>query len=243
MTERVVIVGGTSGIGLATAHRLAARGDEVVVAGRNQDRLDAAVAALSTSGSGSARGVRLDATDADAVTEFFTGLGEVDHVVITATGAGGLAPFRELDAAAVREHVDGKLVAHWTTARAALAAVREGGSLTFLTAASAGGAMAGTAALAAVNAAIEAIVPVLAVELAPTRVNAVSPGVIDTPWWDWMPAEAREQTFAQLAAATPAGRVGTAEDVASAIGYLIDNTFTTGIVLPVNGGATLRAAG
>ena len=77
----------------------------------------------------------------------------------------------------------------------------------------------------------------LAVELAPVRVNAVSPGIIATPWWDWMPAEARQQAFDGFAKTAPVGRVGTAEDLAEAIGFLVSSTFTTGVVLPVDGGS------
>lgn len=98
-----------------------------------------------------------------------------------------------------------------------------------------------TAALAAVNAGIEAIVPVLAVELAPHRVNAVSPGVVDTGWWDFL-GEAKPAAFEQLASGTPVGRVGTPADIAAAITFLIDNTFTTGVALRVDGGARLAAA-
>ena len=127
-------------------------------------------------------------------------------------------------------------------AQAALLVLRDDGSLTFVTAGSAGSSRPGTAGLAAVNAAVEAMVPVLAVELAPIRVNAVSPGVIDTPWWDGADPEVRRQAFDTFAATAPAGRVGRPEDVAEAIGFLIDGTFTTGVVLPVDGGSRLRPA-
>ncbi|MGW4591248.1 SDR family oxidoreductase [Amycolatopsis thermoflava] len=111
-----------------------------------------------------------------------------------------------------------------------------------MTAASAGAAMPGTAALAAVNAGIEAMVPVLAVELAPVRVNAVSPGVIDTPWWDFLDADTKAATFEAMAAGLPARRVGTPDDIAAAIAFLTDNTYTTGVVLRVDGGARLASA-
>ncbi|SFK24969.1 NAD(P)-dependent dehydrogenase, short-chain alcohol dehydrogenase family [Amycolatopsis sacchari] len=215
MTERVAIVGGTSGIGLATAQWLVDSGREVVVTGRT-----------------------LDARDAGALREFFGDLGEVDHVVVTVTGAPGTRPFAEMTEDYLREGVDGKLLPHTLTAQAALKALHRGGSLTFVTAASAGAALPTTAALAAVNAGIEAMVPVLAAELAPVRVNAVSPGVIDTGWWDFL-GENREEVLSGMAAGTPVGRVGRPEDIAAAIGFLVDNTFTTGIVVRVDGGARL----
>jgi NAD(P)-dependent dehydrogenase (short-subunit alcohol dehydrogenase family) len=100
-------------------------------------------------------------------------------------------------------------------------------------------ALPGTAGLAAVNGALEAMVPPLAVELAPLRVNAVSPGVIETPWWDGMPAEERTAMFAEHAAALPVGRVGRPEDVAQAILLTATNGFVTGSVVECNGGLSL----
>ncbi len=106
---------------------------------------------------------------------------------------------------------------------------------------SARAAYPGAAGLAAVNGALEAIVPPLAVELAPLRVNAVSPGVIDTQWWPGMPDEQRGAFFQAAAATSPAGRIGTAQDVAGAICYLAGASFVTGTVLECAGGANLTA--
>ncbi|GAB3896188.1 SDR family oxidoreductase [Kibdelosporangium lantanae] len=234
MTERVVVVGGTSGIGLATAERLVEGGREVVVVGRDPDRLAAVVSRLGV------EGFAVDACSASGLAEMFGSLGAIDHVVVTATGPSGTTPFAELTMDHVRAHVEGKLVAHSLVAQAALPTLR--GSITFVTAASAGAAMPTTAALAAVNASVEAMVPVLAVELKPLRVNAVSPGVVDTAWWDFLPGDVKVQVFADVAAGTPVGRIGRPEDVAQAITFLIDNTFTTGVVLRVDGGARLGAA-
>ena len=97
----------------------------------------------------------------------------------------------------------------------------------------------GTAGLSAINSAIEGLVKPLAVELRPRRVNAVSPGVIDTPWWNWMPEDQKRETFNKFAAATPAGRVGRPEDIAEAIVFLIGNSFMTGCVLECDGGLRL----
>lgn len=90
------------------------------------------------------------------------------------------------------------------------------------------------------NGAVETMVPTLALELAPTRVNAVSPGLIETPWWDRMPEASRAATFEGIAAGTPVRRNGVADDVADAIAFLVGNTFTSGVVLPVDGGARLK---
>jgi NAD(P)-dependent dehydrogenase (short-subunit alcohol dehydrogenase family) len=137
----------------------------------------------------------------------------------------------------LRQAFDGKFFAHFNALRAA--EVRE--SVTIITAASARVGYAGTAGLAAVNGALEAMIRPLALELAPVRVNAVSPGVIDTPWWDVLPPQQRAVFFANAAAITPVERVGRPEDVAEAVLYLAGAGFVTGTVLECTGGAHLTA--
>jgi NAD(P)-dependent dehydrogenase (short-subunit alcohol dehydrogenase family) len=112
-------------------------------------------------------------------------------------------------------------------------------SITMISAASARAAIPGSATLAAVNGAIERIVSPLATELAPARGNAVSPGIIDTPWWSFLPGDQRQAQFDAAAGSVPAGRIGTPADVADAIGYLIHATLITGTILPVDGGFTV----
>jgi len=112
-------------------------------------------------------------------------------------------------------------------------------SVTMISAASARAALPGTVALAAVNGAIERIVSPLAAELAPVRVNAVSPGVVDTAWWDFLAAEEREAQFAAVAGSVPAGRVAAPADVAGAVAYLAGAGLVTGTILPVDGGFTV----
>jgi NAD(P)-dependent dehydrogenase (short-subunit alcohol dehydrogenase family) len=234
---RVVIVGGTTGIGLATAARLAADGAEVVITGRSAERVEAAVKLLGDRATGEA----VDARDTGAMRELFGRIGAIDHVVITVTARGGAGPLRSLTQEALVEAVQGKLIPHLLTAQAALDVLDPEGSITFVTAASAGSAFAGVSALAAVNGAIESAVPGLAVELGPIRVNAVSPGVVDTEWWSGLPSEARAAVFADAAGSSPVGRVGRPEDVAATIAYVVGNSFVTGTVLTVDGGGRLKA--
>jgi NAD(P)-dependent dehydrogenase (short-subunit alcohol dehydrogenase family) len=223
-----VIMGGTSGIGLAAAQRLAADGADVTVTGRDPGRLAAVSAPI--------RAERLDGTDRDAVAEFFTRTGELDHLVLAfSPGPVGFAPVRELAADDLATAFEGKLFAYLHAIKHA----RVSGSITMISAASARAAVPGTVALSAVNGAIERIVSPLAVELAPVRVNAVSPGVIDTPWWASFPEDVRAAQFEAAAAGVPAGRVGTDQDVAAAVAYLIGAGFVTSTVLPVDGGYTL----
>ncbi|MEV6839174.1 SDR family oxidoreductase [Streptomyces sp. NPDC051133] len=233
--QRVAVMGGSSGIGEATARLFAADGAEVVVTGRDQDRLDAAAARIG----GKVSTHRLDASDRTAVDAFFATAGAIDHLVLALSGSKGGGPFAALDLAELADGFDGKFWPHVHVLQAALPTLRHDGSATLVTAASARAALPGTAGLAAINGALEAMVPPLAVELAPLRVNAVSPGVVDTPWWDGVPDEQRRALFDGYAAATPVGRVGRPEDIARAIHLLAANGFVTGVVLEATGGATL----
>ncbi|MBV2153336.1 SDR family oxidoreductase [Kitasatospora sp. SUK 42] len=236
--QRVVVMGGSSGIGEAAATAFAADGAEVVVTGRDRERLDAAVARIG----GKTSGRQLDATDPAAIAAFFTDFAEggtVDHLVVAVSGSAGSGPIAQLDLADLATGFDAKFWPHVRVLKAALPHLREDGSVTLITAASARAAFPGTSGLAAINGALEAMVPPLAVELAPLRVNAVSPGVIDTPWWDRVPADQRAALFDGLAATTPVGRVGRPEDVAQAILLLAANTFVTGVVFECTGGANL----
>ncbi|MEU9076870.1 SDR family oxidoreductase [Kitasatospora sp. NPDC048538] len=233
--QHVVVMGGSSGIGEASAAAFAADGAEVVITGRDRERLDAAVARIG----GKTTGHRVDAADAEAVAAFFAEVGTVDHLVVAVSGAAGSGPFAGLDLADLATGFDAKFWPQVRVLQAALPHLRQDGSVTLITAASARAAIPGTAGLAAINGALEAMVPPLAVELAPLRINAVSPGVIDTPWWDRVAVEQRTALFDGLAATTPVGRVGRAEDVARAIHLLAANTFVTGVVFDCTGGANL----
>lgn len=160
-------------------------------------------------------------------------------LVIALSGGDGAGHFQELDLLALRRGFEAKFWPHVQAVQAALPALRKGGSVTFLTSISARIANPGTSGLAAINGAIEAMVPVLARELAPTRVNAVSPGVVETPWWNAMPEEARRQFFDSHASELPVARVGQPDDVAQAVAYLVGNGYTTGSIIECDGGLHL----
>jgi NAD(P)-dependent dehydrogenase (short-subunit alcohol dehydrogenase family) len=231
-TMKVVIAGGSSGIGEATARQFLTLGARVAVTGRDPARLEAARARL-----GAVHTELVDGRDAAASRAFFERLGPFDHLVLALTGGKGAGPIASLSLDDLRSGLEAKLFAQLTTLQAALPMLRQ--SVTFVTAASARAALPGTAGLAAVNGALEAVVRPLAAEIAPIRVNAVSPGIVDTPWWDAMPAEQKQAYFQQAAGSLPVRRVGQPDDIAAAIVMVACNAFITGTVLDVSGGVTL----
>jgi len=233
--QTVVVMGGSSGVGLATVKRLAAAGARVIAVGRDQAKLESALAGLGERVSGEA----LDGGDRKALDRFFARLGRFDHLVLTLSGGEGAGAFAGLDLAALRAGFEAKVWPQLEAAQASLPALRSGGSITFLTAISARIANPGTAGLGAINGALESMIGTLARELKPSRVNAVSPGVIDTPWWDRFPAAMKADLFRQQAETLPVGRVGQADDVAHAIQFLIENPFMTGAVIECDGGMRL----
>jgi NAD(P)-dependent dehydrogenase (short-subunit alcohol dehydrogenase family) len=234
-----VIIGASAGIGEASAQALAARGADVIITGRSKERLDQAAQRIGHP----VQAAEVDATDREALEAFFATAGTVDHLVLAASpGAVGAGPIASLEEAALRQAFDGKFFAHVKAIQAALPHLRPDGSVTIITAASARAAFAGTAALAAVNGALETIVAPLAVELAPLRVNAVSPGIIDTHWWNGLPGDQRQAYFDAVAVITPVRRIGQPADVAEAVVYLVGAGFVTGTVLECTGGSNLTAA-
>jgi len=232
-----LIVGGTSGIGLATARQLLRRGDTVHIVGRDKERLDAACAHPGLNGH------QADGGDPASIGAVVAAGGRIDRLVITLSGSEGPGPIAGLDLDMLRRAFEAKFWAHLVTLQAALPQLSPDGSITLLGAVSARAGMPGTAGIAALNGAVEALVKPLAVELAPIRVNGVSPGLVDTPWWSGLPAGAREAWFTQAASVLPARHVATADEVAEAVVLAATNPTLTGTVLEVDGGARLVSMG
>jgi NAD(P)-dependent dehydrogenase (short-subunit alcohol dehydrogenase family) len=236
-SQHTVIVGGSSGIGLATARHLLGLGHKVTITGRSAPRLEAAKRELR----GDLHALVLDAANTAGLQASLAGIGKFDHLVLAFGSGKGLGPFATVSLAEVRQSFEEKVFPQFATAQAALPLLRTDGSITFVAAVSAHAAMPGAAGIGSANAAVAALVPTLAAELRPLRVNGVSPGVIDTPWWDFLSGEQKASVFADYAARAPAGRVGQSEDVAHAIAFLIADSFMSGHVIVCDGG--LRLAG
>jgi len=230
--EKVLVVGGSSGIGLGTARVIQDAGANVTIAGRSKERLEEARKTIGDE----VTTVTLDATDHEAVEKYFAASGAWNHVVAS-IGKGGRGLIRELDMGTARTAMDAKFWACFHIARAA--EIVTGGSLTFVTGGLGQKPASSASVLSAVNAAVEGLTRGLAIDFSPTRVNAVSPGAIDTPLWEQLPPDARKAHYERVAATVPVKRMGQPEDIGHAIQMLMGNPFTTGVVLQVDGGSGL----
>lgn len=233
--QHVIIVGGSSGIGLATARLLVDHDFKVTIIARNSHRLDQAAATLDNKVGKYA----VDAADSSAMKEVFAEIGDFDHLVLALGSTRGAGPFDSVDLNEVRAGFNEKVFPQFSTAQASLPYLTQNGTITFVSAVTAHAAMPGTAGIGAANAAIGALVPILAAELRPRRVNGVSPGVINTPWWNFLTEEQKASVFSEYASKTPVGRVGTAEDIAGVIYFLIINGFMSGELVICDGGLRL----
>lgn len=229
--KTVVVIGGSSGIGLTTAKALVDAGARVIISSRSEEKLEEAKNAIG----GEVDACSLDVTREENLKRFFENVDAFDHLVFTAVkGANGL--FLEMDTATARGVFETKFWGQYYAAKYAAPKLREGGSITLFSGVASQKPIEGLSAIAAINGAIEALCRSLAVELGPIRVNAVSPAVVDTPLYDRRPPERRKDYLRSFASKLPVKRVGKAEDVAKAVLYLILNDYTTGTLLEVNGG-------
>jgi NAD(P)-dependent dehydrogenase (short-subunit alcohol dehydrogenase family) len=226
--KKVVVVGGSSGIGLSTAELAKSEGAEVIIASRSAEKLNAAAAKLG------AKAIPADVTSDDSVANLFRQCGPVDHVVVTAAQL-RTGPFKSVSMDDVRSTMEGKFWGAWRCARAA--DIRAGGSLTLVSGFLSVRPRPNSAIVGAANGALESLTRSLALELAPVRVNCVSPGIINTPIRAGMPEAARRDMLAKIAAALPVGRVGVGEDIARQILTFMTVGFASGSIVYLDGGA------
>lgn len=233
--QKVVIVGGTSGMGLGAARAAVEAGAHVVVAGRRPE------AARSSVGPQMDRFEHavVDITDEASIRRLFEGVGELDHLLVTATPSAKDGPFLQQDLGAAQAIMNGKFFGSWACARHAAPRMRAGGSITFVSGGAAIRPHLGIATLTATFAAVEALSQALALELGPLRVNTLRPGVIDSDMWSFLDETAREKLRQKVRATFPVRRIGTIEDIGHAAVFLMTNPYVTGAVLEISGGETL----
>ena len=200
----------------------------MIIASRNAERLNAAAGSLGV------KAIAADVTRDKSIEDLFRACGPLDHVVVTAAQL-KTGPFKTVAMEDVRATMEGKLWGAWRVARSA--EIRAGGSLTLVSGLLSIGPRPNSAIVSVANGALESLARALALELAPVRVNRVSPGIIDTPIRAAMPEAARREMLAKTAASLPVGRVGVGEDIAQQILALMTIGFMTGSIVYLDGGA------
>jgi len=238
--ERVLVIGRGGGIARAVAIAARDAGARVIAAGRDRRALADAYAgepAISTE--------TVDLTDEATIADLGTRLGTVDHVVSTAS-ARARGRVADLDRDAIRLSFDTKVLGPLMLAKHLAPRMNEGGSFVIFSGVAAAKIAVGTLGVAITNGAADVLARSLALELAPIRVNAISPGVIDTgAWdaytgaWDALGEQAKADYFADMSARNPARRIGTADDIANAVLFTMTSTFLTGVTLHIDGGEPL----
>jgi NAD(P)-dependent dehydrogenase (short-subunit alcohol dehydrogenase family) len=232
--QTIVIIGGSSGIGFETARLARAEGADVVITGRNPERLQRAALELNARSS-----VAFDATDFDRLNSFFDKLSTpIDHLLVTGPGP-HYAPLAEFDVEEARKDVEGHLLLPIQVARHAAAKVRPGGTLLFIGGTGGRRTAVGLAFISALTAASPAMTKNLALELAPIRVNLIAAGFVDTPLSAAILGDQLEARREQLRTTLPIRRVVDPADIAALAIHLMTNTAVTGATFDIDGGQQL----
>lgn len=235
--QRVLIVGGSSGIGLGVAEALLQEGANVTIVGRSPEKLSSAQQALG--GGARLNALAADVTNEDEVSRLFESVDAIDHLVVTRGVPPLDAPIASLDLDVARHFIEVMLISALTLAKHGAPRIRRGGSIVFTSGISKDKPSPGGAVVAAVAGSMGYIAHALALELAPTRVNVVSPGWVETPMWDDIVGAAKTEMWADMGARLPAGRIAKPADIAKAYSFLLSSELTTGVVLKVDGGHAL----
>jgi NAD(P)-dependent dehydrogenase (short-subunit alcohol dehydrogenase family) len=232
--QKVVVIGGSSGIGLETARRARAEGADVNLTGRDPERLEHAAQEI-----GAQRTEAFDATDFDRLQRFFDELPTpIDHVLVTGPGP-YYAPLAEFDMDKARRDVEAHLFLPLQVARNAAGKVRPGGTLLFMGGTGGRGVGPGLALISGLTAALPAMTRNLALELAPIRVNLIAAGFVDTPLSAALLGEQLEARREQLRTTLPIRRVVGPDDIAALAVHVMSNTALTGATFDIDGGQQL----
>jgi NAD(P)-dependent dehydrogenase (short-subunit alcohol dehydrogenase family) len=233
--KRIVVLGGSSGIGLAVAQQVVAQGARAVVASSNAERVNQAAIKIGAGTEGHA----VDLSNEDAIRTFFETIGEFDHLVYTAGDALHMNELKITDLKKARGAFELRYWGVLAAVKHGVPQIRPGGSIVLTTGIAGQRPLKGWTVAASVCGAMESLTRALAVELAPIRVNAVSPGFVRTNLWQGIPQAEREQMFASVGGRLPVGRVGEADEIAQAYLFLMQEGFGTGQIVVVDGGALL----
>jgi NAD(P)-dependent dehydrogenase (short-subunit alcohol dehydrogenase family) len=233
--KRVIILGGSSGLGLATAHAAADEGAKVVIVSGNQQRIDSALKELPEG----TEGYAVDLAHEQNIKAFFDTIGNFDHLVYTAGENLVLNNISETNIEDAHNFFTLRFWGAFAAVKYGAPHINKGGSINLTGGIASPRPGAGWALAASICAAVEGFTRAMAVELAPIRVNQVSPGVIKTNLWNSMSETDRENLYTNVGNSLPLKRVGEAEDIAQAFIYMMKQQFGTGQVITVDGGAVL----
>src|ERR1700741_1680340 len=233
--KRIVVLGGSSGIGLAVAQQVVAGGGRAIIASSNADRGKQAVATLD----GHAEGHALDLSNEGDIQNFFQKIGDFDHLVFTAGDTLQLNVLAVTDLTKARHAFELRYWAALAAGKYASPHIRKDGPIVLTTGVAGRRPHKGWTVVASICGTIEALTRALAVELAPIRVNAVSPGIVRTNLWRSMNTDAREHLYESVGNSLPVGRVGEPYDIAQAYLFLMQEGFSTGQTVVVDGGTVL----
>jgi NAD(P)-dependent dehydrogenase (short-subunit alcohol dehydrogenase family) len=233
--KRVILLGASSGIGLATAKKAAAEGAGVVIVSGNRIRVDQALKELPAGSEGYA----IDLSKEENIRDFFSSVGRFDHLVYSAGENLVLSPMAQTEVRQAKEFFTIRFWGAFATVKYAAPLINEGGSIGLTSGTASIRPGAGWSVASAICGAMEGFVRALAVELSPIRVNCVVPGVIRTPLWDGMAPVERDKLFQQVSNSSLVKKVGQADDVADGFIYLMKQRNGTGQSLLIDGGAAL----
>ena len=236
--KRIVVLGGTSGIGFATAELAAREGAAIVVASSRRESVDRAITGLPKE----TEGYALDLSSEEQVRDFFTHLGAFDHLVFTAgerVQLGSMSEISQINVEQARHAFDLRFWGAFMAAKYGSSQMRPGGSIVLTSGMAGRRPQKGWTVGAGILGAVEALTRALAVELAPIRINAVCPGPVITEMWGSMSEEDRAALSRRIGQILPVGRAGEPHDLAQAYLYLMREGFSTGQVIIVDGGTTL----
>lgn len=233
--KRVVLIGGTEGLGLATAHAAATAGAQVVVVSSRPANVEKALAELPSN----AQGDTVDVREESQVKALFERIGAFDHLVFTAGETLVLAPVMSTELDVQKRFFDIRFWGAFASVKHAASHIRPGGSIVLSSGASSQRPGPGWAVASSALGAMESLCSALALELAPIRVNLVRPGMVRTDMWREFPEEAREEMFRTTGQRLPVGRIGEPADIARSYVHLMEQEYATGSIVTVDGGGLL----
>ncbi len=233
--QKIIVIGGSSGIGLATAKMAGAEGATVIIASRSEEKLRKAADQIQ----GRVETITVNVMDENSIKSLFDKVGDFNHLATPGSEA-PMGPFLQMDTRTARAGFDSKFWGQYLAAKYGAPRIRAGGSITFFAGVWSQKPVPGSSVITAINSAIEGLGRSLAMELAPIRVNTVSPGIVDTPMYAGMAPDEKEAMFKEVVASVPVKRIGKPEDIAQAVLYLMRNGYTTGSTLYIDGGTALK---